>query len=121
MGYAWYDIYFDSKGNKTYDIDMAIKSLKSGAFEFIQKPLDKERLMNFIKRAVENLNLKIENENLENKLFHTFDLIGKSQNTLSIKDWISALKAQGFKNIKHSIFGKKENWNGTLILYSINQ
>ncbi len=70
------------------NIDMAIKSLKSGAFEFIQKPFDKERLMNFIKRAVENLNLKIQNENLQNKLFHTFDLIGKSQNILSIKDQI---------------------------------
>ncbi len=70
------------------NIDMAIKSLKSGAFEFIQKPFDKERLMNFIRRAVENLNLKIQNENLENKLFNTYDLVGKSQNILSIKDQI---------------------------------
>ena len=70
------------------NIDMAIKSLKSGAFEFIQKPFDKERLMNFIKRAVENFNLKIQNQNLENKLFHTFELIGKSQNVISIKDQI---------------------------------
>ena len=70
------------------NIDMAIKSLKSGAFEFIQKPFDKERLMNFIKRAVENLNLKIQNQNLEDKLFHTFELIGKSQNIISIKDQI---------------------------------
>ncbi len=70
------------------NIEMAVKSLQSGAFEFIQKPFDKDRLLNFIKRAVENLNLKIENESLENKLFHTFDLIGKSQNILSIKDQI---------------------------------
>ena len=70
------------------NIDMAIKSLKSGAFEFIQKPFDKERLMNYIKRAVENFNLKIQNQNLENKLFHTFELIGKSQNVISIKDQI---------------------------------
>ena len=75
------------------NIDMAIKSLKSGAFEFIQKPFDKERLMNFIKRAVENLNLKIQNENLENKLFHTFDLIGKSQNILSIRDQIEKVSS----------------------------
>ncbi len=75
------------------NIDMAIKSLKAGAFEFIQKPFDKERLMNFIKRAVENLNLKIQNESLENKLFHTFDLIGKSQNTLSIKDQIEKVSS----------------------------
>ena len=70
------------------NIEMAVKSLKSGAFEFIQKPFDKSRLLNFIKRAIENLNLKIENENLANKLFHTFDLIGKSQNIISIKDQI---------------------------------
>ena len=75
------------------NIDMAIKSLKSGAFEFIQKPFDKERLMNFIKRAVENLNLKIQNENLQNKLFHTFDLVGKSQNILSIKDQIEKVSS----------------------------
>ncbi len=75
------------------NIDMAVKSLKSGAFEFIQKPFDKERLMNFIKRAIENLNLKIQNENLENKLFHTFDLIGKSQNILSIKEQIDKVSS----------------------------
>ena len=45
---------------------MAIKSLKSGAFEFLEKPFDEERLMNFVKRAVENFKLKNENK----KLFH---------------------------------------------------
>ena len=34
------------------NIEMAIKSLKSGAFEFIEKPFDQERLLNFVKRAV---------------------------------------------------------------------
>ena len=40
------------------NIEMAIKSLKSGAFEFLEKPFDEERLMNFVKRAVENFKLK---------------------------------------------------------------
>ena len=71
------------------NIEMAIKSLKSGAFEFIQKPFDQERLLNFINRAVENINLKNKNKELENKLFHSFDLIGKSTNTEKIKDQIS--------------------------------
>ena len=73
------------------NIEMAINSLKSGAFEFIQKPFDKERLMNFISRAVENYNLKNENKNLQNKLFHSFEVIGKSQNINSIKDQIQKL------------------------------
>ena len=72
---------------------MAVNSLKSGAFEFIQKPFDKERLMNFIKRAVENYNLKNENKNLQNKLFHTFEIIGKSQNINSIRDQIQKLSS----------------------------
>ena len=70
---------------------MAVKSLKSGAFEFIQKPFDRNRLMNFVKRAVENYNLKYENKNLQNKLFHTFDIIGKSENIISIKEQIQKL------------------------------
>ena len=73
------------------NIEMAVNSLKSGAFEFIQKPFDKDRLLNFVNRAVENFNLKKENKNLSNKLFHSFDLIGKSSNIISIKDQIEKL------------------------------
>jgi len=73
------------------NIEMAVNSLKSGAFEFIQKPFDKERLLNFVNRAVENFNLKNENKNLNSKLFHSFEIIGKSQNILSIKDQIHKL------------------------------
>ena len=73
------------------NIEMAVSSLKSGAFEFIQKPFDKDRLLNFVNRAVENFNLKKENKNLTNKLFHSFEIIGKSPNILSIKDQIEKL------------------------------
>ena len=73
------------------NIEMAVSSLKSGAFEFIQKPFDKDRLLNFVNRAVENFNLKKENKNLSNKLFHSFELIGKSNNIISIKDQIEKL------------------------------
>jgi len=73
------------------NIEMAIKSLKSGAFEFIQKPFDQERLMNFVNRAVENFNLISENKNLHKKLFHSFDLIGSSQNIAKIRDQIEKL------------------------------
>jgi len=73
------------------NIEMAVKSLKSGAFEFIQKPFDKERLINFIRRAVENYNLRNENKNLQNKLFHTFEIVGNSQNITSVREQISKL------------------------------
>ena len=54
---------------------MAVKSLQHGAFEFIEKPFDQERLINFVKRAVENFNLKKENKEYESKLFSSYELI----------------------------------------------
>ena len=62
------------------NIEMAVDSLRLGAFEFIQKPFDKNRLTNFINRAVENFNLKKENKSLNDKLFNSFDIIGESKN-----------------------------------------
>ncbi len=73
------------------NIEMAIKSLKNGAFEFIEKPFDQDRLMNFVNRAVENFNLKNQNKELETKLFHSFDLIGNSSNIIKIREQIEKL------------------------------
>jgi len=72
-------------------IEMAISSLKHGAFEFIEKPFDQTRLLNFVSRAVENINLKKQNKEYENKLFSSYDLIGNSKNILSIKDQIEKI------------------------------
>ncbi|MBD1167294.1 sigma-54-dependent Fis family transcriptional regulator [Pelagibacterales bacterium SAG-MED09] len=73
------------------NIEMAIKSLKHGAFEFIEKPFDQTRLLNFITRAVENLNLKSQNKEYESKLFSSYDLIGNSKNISSIRDQIDKI------------------------------
>ena len=73
------------------NIEMAVKSLKSGAFEFIQKPFDRDRLLNFIKRAIENFALKNENQNLQSQLFHSYELIGNSHNIIKIKDQIKKI------------------------------
>ena len=73
------------------NIKMAVDSLKSGAFEFIQKPFDSQRLINFVNRAVENYGLKKENKNLQNKLFYSYDLIGKSPSIMKLKEQIKKL------------------------------
>ena len=73
------------------NVEMAIKALKSGAFEFVEKPFNQERLLNFIKRAVENINLKKKNKEYESKLFYSFDLIGKSKNIQNIKENIEKI------------------------------
>ena len=73
------------------NVEMAVNSLKHGAFEFIEKPFDQTRLLNFIKRAVENLNLKYQNKDYENKLFSSYELIGDSKNISTIRDQIEKI------------------------------
>ena len=75
------------------NIEMAIRALKAGAFEFIEKPFNQERLMNFINRAIENIKLKNKNKEFEDKLFYSFDLIGDSLNTRNIREEISKISA----------------------------
>ena len=73
------------------NIEMAVNSLKRGAFEFVEKPFDQPRLLNFIKRAVENLKLKNQNKEYENKLFSSYEIIGDSKNISSIRDQINKI------------------------------
>ena len=73
------------------NVEMAIKALKAGAFEFIEKPFNQERLINFVNRAVENISLKNENKEFEDKLFYSYDLIGNSNNIRDIKDQIKKI------------------------------
>jgi len=73
------------------NIEMAIKSLQNGAFEFIEKPFDQERLINFVKRAVENYYLKKQNKEYESKLFSSYDLIGNSKNIINVIDQIKKI------------------------------
>ena len=73
------------------NVQMAVDSLKLGAFEFIQKPFSSERLLNFLYRAVENVDLKKEKRSLESKLFYSYDIIGNSQSMLKVKNLITKL------------------------------
>ena len=73
------------------NIEMAVNSLRHGAFEFVEKPFDQARLLNFITRAVENLQLKKQNKDYENKLFSSYDLIGESKNISTIREQIKKI------------------------------
>ena len=73
------------------NVEMAIKALKTGAFEFIEKPFNQERLLNFINRAVENINLINKNKEFENKLFYSYSLVGNSENIKNIQNQIKRI------------------------------
>jgi len=75
------------------NVQMAVDSLKLGAFEFIQKPFSSGRLINFTNRAVENINLKKEKYLLESKLFHSYDIIGQSDSIEKVRNLIAKLSS----------------------------
>ena len=74
-------------------VQIALESIRLGAYEFIEKgaSFSKDKLLNYVNRAIEAANLKQEKDIIENKLFHSFDLIGKSQSILKVKKIIEKL------------------------------
>ena len=61
------------------DIDTAVESIKKGAFDFIQKPLDLNRILITIKNATEKVSLVNETKILKKKVFGASEMIGESE------------------------------------------
>ena len=74
-------------------VQIAIEAIKLGAYEFIEKPFSTEKIKNYVKRALETYSLKKEKDIIENKLFHSFDLIGVSPLIAKIKKTIEKLSS----------------------------
>ena len=74
-------------------VKIAIEAIKIGAYEFIEKPFSREKILNYVKRALESAELKKEKDLIEKKLFHSFDLIGDSPAIAKVKKIIDKLAA----------------------------
>ena len=72
-------------------VQIAVEATRLGAYEFIEKPFSKEKILNYVNRALESSELKKEKDIIENKLFHSFDLVGKSPIIVKIKRTIEKL------------------------------
>ena len=72
-------------------VKVAVEAIRLGAYEFIEKPFSKEKILNYVKRALESSQLKKEKNIIENKLFHSFDLIGNSPSIVKVKKIIEKL------------------------------
>ena len=72
-------------------VQIAVEATRLGAYEFIEKPFSKEKILNYVNRALESQALKKEKDFIENKLFHSFELIGKSPSISKIKKVVEKL------------------------------
>ena len=59
-------------------IETAVEALKKGAFDFIEKPIDLNRLLVTVRNALDKGNLVVETKALKKKIAHKYQMIGRS-------------------------------------------
>ncbi len=74
-------------------VDTAVETLKKGAYDFIEKPLDMNRLLVAVRNGVEKKNLVKETKTLRKKIKKAYDIVGDSQQIKKIKDIIDRVAA----------------------------
>ena len=70
------------------DVDTAVEALKKGAFDFIQKPLDLNRLLVSVRNAFEREQLVVETKKLKKKINKRYEIIGQSSAIEEVKNMI---------------------------------
>ncbi|REE05710.1 sigma-54-dependent transcriptional regulator [Marinoscillum furvescens] len=69
-------------------IETAVDATKKGAYDFIQKPPDLNRLLLTVRNALDKSNLQTETKRLKKKISKSFDIVGQSAAISEIKETI---------------------------------
>jgi len=70
------------------NIETAVEAIKKGAFDYIEKPLDLNRLLITIRNALDKSNLISETKKLKRQVSQTYDMVGESEALENIKEMI---------------------------------
>jgi DNA-binding NtrC family response regulator len=70
------------------DLDTAVQTMRLGAFDYISKPPDLNRLLNTVRIALNSKELVVENKRLKKKVSKNYQMIGQSNAISEIKDMI---------------------------------
>lgn len=116
------------------DIDTAVSALKEGAYDFISKPIDINRLITSVKNALdkgnlkqENKSLQTENKSLKKKVNKKYQMIGESPALKKIQDMIEKVAASdarvlitgpngaGKELVAHAIHSQSERSRGPMV------
>lgn len=116
------------------DIDTAVDCLKEGAYDFISKPIDINRLITSVKNALDKGNLSKENKTLQNenktlkkKVSKKYEMIGESAALKKIQDMIEKVAVSdarvlitgpngvGKELVAHAIHAQSERSKGPMI------
>ncbi|MBE7644547.1 response regulator [Tenacibaculum finnmarkense genomovar ulcerans] len=70
------------------DLDTAVNTMRLGAFDYISKPPDLNRLLNTVRNALDKTALVVENKRLKKKVSKNYQMIGDSDAITHIKEII---------------------------------
>lgn len=70
------------------DLDTAVNTMRLGAFDYISKPPDLNRLLNTVRNALDKKELVVENKLLKKKVSKNFEMVGESKAIAHIKEII---------------------------------
>ncbi len=109
------------------DLDTAVNTMKLGAFDYISKPPDLNRLLNTVRNALDRKELVVENTLLKKKVGKNYQMIGESPAITSIKEIIEKVaqtdarvlitgpNGTGKELVAHWLHQKSERSNGPMI------
>ena len=109
------------------DLDTAVQTMRMGAFDYISKPPDLNRLLNAVRNALDRKQLVQENARLKKKVGKNFQMIGESEEINRIKEIIEKVaptdarvlvtgaNGTGKELVAHWIHQKSERSKGPMI------
>ena len=75
------------------DLETAVNTMRLGAFDYISKPPDLNRLLNTVRNALDKKTLTLENKRLKKKVSKSYQMIGESDAISQIKNIIEKVAA----------------------------
>ncbi|RSK40724.1 sigma-54-dependent transcriptional regulator [Mangrovimonas spongiae] len=109
------------------DLDTAVNTMRLGAFDYISKPPDLNRLLNTVRNALDRKELVVENKKLKKKVSKNYEMIGDSKEILQIKDMIEKVaptdarvlitgpNGTGKELVAHWLHQKSERHKGPMV------
>lgn len=110
------------------NIETAVATIKKGAYDFLEKPFQAERLLVMVERALETARLRRENEALKEKTHNDSALIGTSLAISQLRElirkvsstnsrvFISGPSGAGKENIAHQIHIQSKRTKGPFVV-----
>jgi DNA-binding NtrC family response regulator len=109
------------------DLDTAVNTMRLGAFDYISKPPDLNRLLNTVRIALDRKELVVENTRLKKKVSKQYEMIGDSKAMQQIKEMIEKVaptearvlitgpNGTGKELVAHWLHQKSERSKGPMI------